>query len=63
VIAARIDALAAEVAALRAVIERRVPAPTPVDDDAPVGVVSAAGLSGKSAKVLRGLIDDGAPFE
>jgi hypothetical protein len=38
------------------------PTPEPVDPDPPVGVVSAAELSGKSAKVLRRLIDTGVPI-
>jgi hypothetical protein len=38
------------------------PRPEPIDPDRAIGVVSAAELSGKSAKTLRRLIDRGAGF-
>jgi hypothetical protein len=42
--------------------EAITPRPEPVDNDPPIGVVAAAELSGKSAKVLRRLIDRGVPI-
>jgi hypothetical protein len=60
---AKIRALKSEVARLvEVVVERLPPAPAPVDDDPPVGLMSAAALAGKSPKVLRKLIKRGAGF-
>jgi hypothetical protein len=59
---AEIRALRSEVARLVEVVEARSPVPAPVDDDPPVGLMSAAALAGKSPKVLRKLIKRGAGF-
>jgi hypothetical protein len=60
---AEVTALGEHVIAMRRELHNAItPRPELVDNDPPIGVVAAAELSGKSAKVLRALIDKGEPI-